>query len=1151
MTDVIYNEDNDEWLITGYNNTLLTSTDNGSFWTSTAIFNQDPTFYDVQGDPFTAGYGPEELVPGVVTDNLTMFVNTRPGTNWSVVEYQHVGYNVVDKQIAPTNTTETVYSFKNLVYAPSQLKVFVIDMPTGLATTLYPDSYTVDWVLQTVTLDTPLTLSENLVIEVYETGNGDQLVKSSTKANPIRFNDTTEFNEIYLNCNYSAPIYGGSGIIRPGSQPIETYATETRASDNTILVEKLDDFVLNAPITFSGTVFGGVAEDTTYYVKTISYATSRITVSDQFNVIAGIAGPTLPLTDGTGLMDVIVQLGLGTTWTEPLVYHNGNLLTPGYSTTVTKTNGTRNTVVCNTTTGLVVGQRVVFSSTIFTDSGLEPYRIYYVKSIYDNNEFTVSLTDGGPILDLNTATGGASCIINDYAYGIQPNGTSAKLILPGKEDPLNTGYVIPYDSETDYISYTLFGETLAIQYGATLPQTEYFVGDGVTDTFSMTYYNDGNNPENAIVEVDGLRLTNSEYTINGPADEITFTTAPTGNIAVTTYNLTDRQYMNTQYGITNKTVAPIQSISNAITPPLAQTVVSSSVNGPSYRLTCGSTANFAVGQTIYFIGTPWGNINASGKVYYIANIENSTEFTISESPNTYPIFNPGIGSGSLLAIVGGTPAVRITTSVVNNLITNDVVRIDGTVGSVQLNNQTFYARVISDYEFDLYSQPYSSTVGAVNYPVTDISSYVSGGYVWIDGSFIITTTPVIHTTTLTNAITCGSTANMIIDTPVVFSVSDEPLSGTDIMGGIISGQTYYIAEVSTAATFKISETQGGDIKSLTSSTSVAASALSIGTTYGIVTLGNTDWNVVAGTIGLTYYVGDIIVAVAAGTGTGTATAQSLFINVAQWEQNNVDRIYVTVNGQRVPSSNLRINASNYVSILAPVTTTDEVIITSMIPSATPNEETYLQNVNKNNEPSVYRTGPATRTWLTVPLTYSSPTIYVNDASKLVNVSTQTILAPAAVDGVITIGLAADKNIISDIKVYNNTSGTWISPIFYNVVVVDVSPVLEITSQVNIDDSLTIIITQGNLIYVAGEQIKFGKIDLVSNTLTNLKRAINGTSVGQSYDEYSEVFGLLTENRLPDVEYNQTWNSNVYNATLGDPLQISETAPAEFINQGGS
>ena len=52
---------------------------------------------------------------------------------------------------------------------------------------------------------------------------------------------------------------------------------------------------------------------------------------------------------------------------------------------------------------------------------------------------------------------------------------------------------------------------------------------------------------------------------------------------------------------------------------------------------------------------------------------------------------------------------------------------------------------------------------------------------------------------------------------------------------------------------------------------VNAGSFVVGRTYIITTLGNTDWNVVAGTTGLTYFVGSQVVAAAAGSGTGVAS----------------------------------------------------------------------------------------------------------------------------------------------------------------------------------------------------------------------------------------------------------------------------------------
>jgi hypothetical protein len=1147
---VTYNIDDNQWTIVGQNNIILQSND-AITWAATSIFTINPTFYDVQGDTFTAGYGPEELVPGVVTDNLTMFVNTRPGTNWPVTIYQHVGYDVVSKEYTPTSAVQTQYVFKNVVELPAQIKVFVIDGTTNLGTTLYPTQYTIDWINEIVILSNPIDLADKLRIEVYQVGNGDQLDKSNTNEVPIRLNESTGFNEIYINCNYRAPIYSGSGVIRPGSEPIEVYATETEAGTNTITVENVEQFVLNNPIRFSGQVFGNLQEDIVYYVKTISYAQNKITVSNQFNVLAGIAGPTFELTDATGLMNVIIQLGNGTTWTDPIIYHNGTKLISGHLLTVTRTKSSNNSVTCNTTSNLIVGEKVVFSDTMFTASGLIAGKIYYIHSIVDGNEFSVTDTIGGSVISLNDASGGASCIVADYAFGLQSNGYSASILFSGKEV---AGNAVPFQQNIDCITYTVFGETLPAQYGYTIPEIEYYTGDGSNVTFNMNNYNGGVNPTNAIVEVNGLRLLDTDYSVSDIGDSITFVTAPTGNIAVTTFNDTQRQYFNTQYDITNKQVLSITSINNTLSLPIATTIASASDSVTKY-ITVSITTGFIVGQTAQFYGTSFGGIQTDGTVYFVKTIVSGTEVELSTVPDLSVTFSPTTDSGSLSLVIGGQSAVRVVTSTPCSLVTNDLVRIDGVNGSTQLNNQLFYIHKISDTNFDLYeffpdnpSIQYNSTIGAINYPITNINAYIGGGYIWLNGSFILNTTTTVSTEVGTNNITCTGTSQLISNTPIIFTSSNDPIGAT-VIGNIVAGTVYYVKDIVDAHKFTISETQGGDEMILTSSTTIAPSSLVIGQTYAIVSLGTTNWNTIAGTIGQTYNVGDIITVAVVGSGNGLAS--NIFVNSTQWEQNNVDRLYVTINGYRVPSSNLRINPGNYVSILSPITTTDKIIITSMIPSATPNGETFSISVDKFNEPSVYRIPPHATTWLTEPLYDISSTIQVHDVSTLVNVLTQTEIAPSPVNGVITIGLDADKRIITKVVVYNQTTSTLLTSNDFTINIVNVSPVIEITNNVSAGNTLIITVTEGAFVYIGGEQIRFTAVDLITNTLSGLQRGVNGTAVISYSAEYTPVLSILSENRLPETQYNQTWNpidQAQYNTTLGDPLQISNTSAANFLNQ---
>ena len=418
------------------------------------------------------------------------------------------------------------------------------------------------------------------------------------------------------------------------------------------------------------------------------------------------------------------------------------------------------------------------------------------------------------------------------------------------------------------------------------------------------------------------------------------------------------------------------------------------------------------------------------------------------------------------------------------MATNNIVRIDGTTGSTQLNNNTYYVKVVSDTQVDLYNATYDPAYGYVNSPVVSVSTYTGGGYIWLNQSFTLTTTIARETFASTNRIRVDSTSELVEGTPIIFTGSN--------IGNLVANTTYYVKSIASSTQFTISATRGGS---------------------EFVQINDT------GTMGVT-----------------------------QWEQVNVDRLWVTVNGYRVPSSSLVINADNNLSILTTIVPGDVIIITSMMPTATPNEEVYINNVTKSGISSVYRANTETRTWLTSDLFDTNQTIYVNDVTRLTNQIVQNVTSPDAIDGVTTIGLTADKRIICQVIIYNNTTSTTLSSSAYSVVVENIAPVLKITSGVSVGNSLTITTIEGNVIYVNGEQIRFSEVDFVLNSLSNIQRGANGTGEQTFIPEYSEVYGTLSENRLIQADYFETWNSDIYNTTDGDPLQISVTNGADFLRE---
>ena len=195
---------------------------------------------------------------------------------------------------------------------------------------------------------------------------------------------------------------------------------------------------------------------------------------------------------------------------------------------------------------------------------------------------------------------------------------------------------------------------------------------------------------------------------------------------------------------------------------------------------------------------------------------------------------------------------------------------------------------------------------------------------------------------------------------------------------------------------------------------------------------------------------------------------------------------------------------------------------------------------------MFRANSLTTTWLTRPLQYTDSIIYVENVSKLTNTLVQIDTVPALVDGIATIGLDADKRTIAQVTVTNGN--TTLPSSDYYIAIVDTAPVLKITAGVTEGDTVTITLLLGNILYLAGEQIRFTTVDFDNNTITGLQRGANGTGTRNFIPVYQKVYSALSQDRLSDTYYNQTWNSYVYNTVLGDPLQISDTFSANFLNQ---
>jgi len=246
------------FIAVGDNATILVSENGGSWRMLSNIIGHDSFFYQVQGDKFLTGYGPEELVPGVIYDNLSMRIKTSPSSAWDAQTFQHTGFLMKSILTTPitisnieyatlvtlpnynllsdtqdvlltektdplilettanssntTTNTRNVISFANIVNNPIQVAVYIVNSSTLTGRRIYEGiDYSIDngWIPKIITVETDLLDNELYMVEVYEVGGGNQLAKSNTTQMPLLTNSdkNSTWTEINLEYDYQDTVY--------------------------------------------------------------------------------------------------------------------------------------------------------------------------------------------------------------------------------------------------------------------------------------------------------------------------------------------------------------------------------------------------------------------------------------------------------------------------------------------------------------------------------------------------------------------------------------------------------------------------------------------------------------------------------------------------------------------------------------------------------------------------------------------------------------------------------------------------------------------------------------------------------------------------------------------------------------------------------
>ena len=133
------------------------------------------TSVNVDGGEFIGlyeGHAPEELVNGAEFDTLDMRVYTRPGADWNRDGH---GFQLADTRYLYESAVTDTFSWAGLVENP--VGIFVTNTTTNLPLVLNID-YTVDWVLQTITVLTVID-GDIISINAFELGGGNQLYRGN------------------------------------------------------------------------------------------------------------------------------------------------------------------------------------------------------------------------------------------------------------------------------------------------------------------------------------------------------------------------------------------------------------------------------------------------------------------------------------------------------------------------------------------------------------------------------------------------------------------------------------------------------------------------------------------------------------------------------------------------------------------------------------------------------------------------------------------------------------------------------------------------------------------------------------------------------------------------------------------------------------
>ena len=507
------------------------------------------------------------------------------------------------------------------------------------------------------------------------------------------------------------------------------------ASGSITMQQATTNMVLNQPITFGGpaflgTVFGNIVAGTTYFVRTIDSTTT-------FTVSATPGGTAFVLANGggSGLVMGCTQIGLPVTINNAI---NAQPILIGATTTstnlittltiaVTATTATTNLITCENTSSLAIGMPIQFSGSV---GGIVLGTVYYVQTIVNSTQFTVSATWGGARVVLTTATT-SSVNLQQTTTNLTLNqsvvfsGATFGNIVAG-----TTYFVRTIDSTTTFtVSATSSGGVAgsvfalstfagamavsAVNSVLTVDQPVVFTGAALTvisvagNTFTInggTEVLELNQPVRFLGMTYGGVVAGTIYYIQAIPSSSTFRISSSVGGPALSFNtssnimqLQDAQGLSLEpyrtYFVRSAPATLFGSVTTVASSVggAATTLVSTTgitfINSNLITISAGDTNNLALNQPVQFTGTRFGNVIPLSSALGLPYIITAT----TASGNT------------------------ITTASTANLVANQPVLFMGTYGGTIVPFQTYYILnpAVSGTTFTISATPGGAAVTMV------------------------------------------------------------------------------------------------------------------------------------------------------------------------------------------------------------------------------------------------------------------------------------------------------------------------------------------------------------------------------------------------------------------------------------------------------